>query len=45
MGATNVIFYDTSTKSYQPYSKSINLNIDIYNTLIEILGEENVVPK
>ena len=44
-GSTDVIFYDTSTKSYHPYNKSINLNIDIYNYLIDILGEENVVPK
>ena len=44
-GSTDVIFYDTSTKSYHPYDKSINLNIDIYNYFIDILGEENVVPK
>ena len=44
-GSTNVIFYDTSTKSYQPYGISIDLTIDTYNQLIDILGEENVVPK
>ena len=44
-GATSVIFYDTSTKSYRPYERGMNLNIDTYNTLIDILGDENVVPK
>ena len=44
-GETSVIFYDSSIKSYQPYEKSIKLNIDTYNALIDILGEENVVPK
>ena len=44
-GAINVIFYDTSTKSYHPYEKMINLDINIYNQFIDILGEENVVPK
>lgn len=45
IGKTNVIFYDSSTKTYTPYDKSIDLNIDTYNDLIDILGEENVVPK
>ena len=44
-GKTSVIFYDSSTKAYLPYEISINLNIDSYNDLIDILGEENVVPK
>ena len=44
-GKISVIFYDSVTKSYMPYKNSINLNIDTYNALIDILGEENVVPK
>ena len=44
-GAPNVIFYVTSTKSYHPYERLMSLNIDTYNALIDILGEENVVPK
>ena len=45
LGSTSVIFYDSSTKQYHPQSYSINLSIDLYNDLIDILGEENVVPK
>ena len=44
-GSINVIFYDSSSKSYVPYNSSVDLNIDVYNILIDILGEENVVPK
>ena len=44
-GDTNVIFYDSSTKAYSPYECGINLTVRIYNELIELLGEENVVPK
>ena len=45
IGKTNVIFYDSSIKKYVPYEISLNLNIDVYNDLIDILGEDNVVPK
>jgi DNA polymerase-3 subunit alpha len=44
-GSTSVIFYDTSKKAYQSYDGAMDLNIDTYNRLIDILGEENVVPK
>ena len=44
-GFTSVIFYDTSKKAYQSYDGAMDLNIDTYNRLIDILGEENVVPK
>ena len=45
IGKTSVIFYDSSTKAYIPYEVSVDLNINSYNDLIDILGEENVVPK
>ncbi len=44
-GSSSVIFYDTSKKAYQSYDGAMDLNIDTYNRLIDILGEENVVPK
>ena len=44
-GNVSVIFYDSSVKTYSPYGVSINLDINSYNELIDILGEENVVPK
>ena len=44
-GTTSVIFYDSSKKAYSPPIATIDLTKDIYHSLIDILGEENVVPK
>ena len=44
-GSTAVIFYDSSKKAYSPAIANIDLTKDIYYSLIDILGEENVVPK
>ena len=44
-GNTNVIFYNSAKKEYVPFDIGITLNKETYNMLINILGEENVVPK
>ena len=44
-GNTNVIFYDSSTSKYVPCDRGMTLTEQNYNLLIDILGEENVVPK
>ena len=44
-GSVSVIFYDSSKKAYSPPIASIDLTKDIYHSLIDILGADNVVPK
>ena len=44
-GNTSVIFYNSSKKEYVPFDTGIQLDNKNYNLLIELLGEENVVPK
>ena len=44
-GNTAVIFYNSSKKEYVPFDIGIQLDNKTYNLLINILGEENVVPK
>ena len=45
IGNTNVIFYNSAKKEYVPFELGIYLNNKTYNILIELLGEDNVVPK
>ncbi len=44
-GNVKVIFYDTSASAYSNYDKGIELSEYLYNELISLLGEENIVPK
>lgn len=45
VGDVSVIFYDSETKSYSPHTKGAALTNELYQSLIELLGKENVVPK
>lgn len=45
LGDVSVIFYDSSAKKYFPYEKGVDLTNELYQKLIDILGEENTVPK
>lgn len=44
-GRTSVVFYDSAKKQYLPCEDEILLDTEIYNNLIKLLGEENVVLK
>ena len=44
-GTVKVFFYDLSKKEYHTYTHGITLSNEIYQQLIDLLGNENVVPK
>ena len=44
-GTVKVFFYDLSKKEYHTYTHGIMLSNEIYQQLIDLLGNENVVPK
>lgn len=44
-GSVKVIFYDTSSSSYIPYDRGVELSEYVYGELAEILGKENLVIK